>query len=186
MAIFDSLRQQSNVVHAELEKDLGGSVADVYAEISGARVAIEVQRSNLSVVDVVLRTRNYHACGVAVVWISLRPVAPPAAPDEGPARYSPSAWEKWCHAAYYGRVYRWVEGQTLQPVHFGTFMLYAESTDWGGGYWYPSKRWKKPSPGVPVRLSEDFRAVARSAWRGGAVDVPECTLYVDTQARWWR
>ena len=67
LEIFDALRTEPNVSELELEKDLGMSVADVYARISGVPVAVEIQRSELSVNDIVARTKNYHRLGIAVL-----------------------------------------------------------------------------------------------------------------------
>ena len=44
LAIYDALLTEANVDEVELEKDFGISVADVYANISGVAVAIEIQR----------------------------------------------------------------------------------------------------------------------------------------------
>jgi competence protein CoiA len=187
MEIFDALRLESNVAGLELEKDFGMSVADVYAEISGTRVAIEIQRSSLSVNDIIARTQNYHRLGIAVLWVGL------PGGDLEIAKYSPAAWEKWCHAAYFGRVYYWGGGQLLRAVHFGPYSIHVESRSWyengseqsAGGYERTSKRWRTPQHGVPVLLSRSFQRSARAAWSGGTVNVPFCTLYVDRQAKWW-
>jgi competence protein CoiA len=98
LAIYDALAQETNVSDLELEKDFGISVADVFALISGVKVAIETQRSALTVNDITTRTSNYHLLGIAVLWIGLQK------PDIHSAQYSPRAWEKWVHAAYFGRV----------------------------------------------------------------------------------
>ena len=187
LGIFDALREQSNVAELEIEKDFGTSVADVYARISGVAVAIELQRSALSVSDITARTRNYHRLGIAVVWLGL----PASLPVE--TKYSPKAWEKWCHAAYFGRVYFWSHGQVIQPVHFDSYHIHVAATSWyedgseqsAGGYDKRSKRWRTPRPGVPMLLSQHFSARQRPAWSGGTVSIPQCTLYVDQQSKWW-
>lgn len=189
LQIYDALAVELNITNLELEKDFGTSVADVYAEISGKPVAIEIQRSILSVTDICARTSNYHRLGIAVLWIGL-----PNA-DLSSKQYSPSAWERWCHAAYFGRVYYWENGQVLRAVHFGAHRKYVESTSWyesdgnersAGGYERTSKRYKTPHAGVPVLLSKSFRSVHKESWAGGTVVVPECSLYVDIQPKWWK
>lgn len=187
LEIYDALRTQTNITELEVERDCGTSVADVFARISGVAVAIEIQRSALSVNDITARTANYHRLGVAVLWLGL----PASLPVE--RKYSPKAWEKWCHAAYFGRVYFWSHGQVIQPVHFGTYNIHVAATSWyrdgsehsAGGYDKRSKRWRTPSPGVPMLLSGNFTPRQRTAWAGGTVSVPQCTLYVDQQAKWW-
>ncbi|MGO9265463.1 MAG: competence protein CoiA [Candidatus Binataceae bacterium] len=82
LAIYDALRVNTLVSDVELEKDLGGSVADVYARISGVRVAVEIQRSSLTVNEIVARTQNYHRLQIAVLWIGL------TSPDLTSPRYT--------------------------------------------------------------------------------------------------
>ena len=187
LGILDALRGQSNIAELEVEKDFGTSVADVYARISGVAVAIELQRSALSVNDITARTRNYHRLGIAVIWLGL----PASLPVE--AKYSPKAWEKWCHAAYFGRIYFWSHGQVIQPLHFDSHHIHVAATSWyedgseqsAGGYDKRSKRWRTPNPGIPMLLSQHFVSRQRPAWPGGTVSIPQCTLYVDQQAKWW-
>lgn len=187
--IFDALRRESNVSELEIEKSLDGSVADVYARISGIPVAIEIQRSTLSVNDIVARTRNYQRLGIAVLWAGL-----PTASLAG-AKYNPRAWELWCHAAYFGRVYYWESGQVFRVVHFGSHKTYVEERTWyesggyeqsAGGYERTSKRYRTPRSGMPVLLSRSFRPTLKPAWSGGTVHVPECRLYLDIQPAWWK
>jgi len=187
--VFDALRQESNVTELELERDFGTSVADVYARISGTPVAVEIQRSALSVNDIVARTKNYHRLGVTVLWVGL------PNPDLSSERYSPRAWEKWAHAAYFGRVYYWESGQTFRVVHFDPYLIYVPESigyedGWSeqivGGFDRTSKRWRTPRNGVPALLARSFQRTPRKAWSGGTVEVPECTLYIDRQAKWWR
>jgi competence protein CoiA len=188
LAVFDALRQESNVTELELEKDFGTSVADVFARISGTLVAVEIQRSAVSVNDIVARTKNYHRLGVTVLWVGL-----PNA-DLSSQQYSPRAWEKWAHAAYFGRVYYWESGQAFRVVHFDPYLIHVPESTWyedgseqsAGGFDRTSRRWRTPRVGVPVLLSRGFQRIVRSSWSGGAVDVPECTLYIDRQAKWWR
>lgn len=188
LEIYDALVVEPNITNLELEKDFGASVADVYAEISGKPVAIEIQRSKLSVADICARTNNYHRLGIAVLWIGL-PTA-----DLSSNQYSPNAWERWCHAAYFGRVYYWESGQVLRVVHFGAHRKFVEPTSWyepggnersAGGYERTSRRYKTPHAGVPALLSRSFRSVRKEPWAGGTVVVPECLLYVDIQPKWW-
>ncbi|GJL66820.1 MAG: hypothetical protein NPIRA05_17910 [Nitrospirales bacterium] len=187
LEIYDALLCELNVSELELEKDFGASVADVYARISGVPVAVEIQRSVLSVNDIIARTLNYHRLGVSVLWAGL------PNPDLATSKYSPRAWEKWCHAAYYGRVYFWDSGQVFKVVHFGPYQIHVASTSWyedgaersAGGYDRTSRRWRTPQSGVPCLLSQSFHTNRRAPWMGGAVSIPECTLYLDIGPKWW-
>lgn len=185
MEIYEALRKSDTVDpdSVELEKSFGVARADVFARILNQPVAIEIQRSNLTVNKIQERTIAYHKLGVHVLWIGLPP-------REGFGdRHTPKAWEKWCHAAYMGRVYYWLSGEQVVPVHFGKYDLWVEYGEsehgGGGGYFKPSKRWKIPKPGNPVEISQKFKPVIRSAWSGGNVSIPACRLYQDESARWW-
>lgn len=182
LAIFDALKAESNVSELELEKDFGVSVADVFAVIAGSKVAIEIQRSALSVNEIVDRTLNYARLGVAVLWVGL------PNPDLNTAQYSPRAWEKWVHAAFFGRIYIWVEGQAFDVYHLDKYHIYVEATSWhssggeehsGGGYERVSRRWRTPMKLRRALLASDFSPRRRAAWSGGTVSVPACILYVD-------
>ena len=187
LSLFDALRAEPNVQDVELEKRFGTCVADVYAVISGVPVAIEIQRSALAVGEITARTAAYHRLGIAVLWIGI------PNGDLGLSRYSPAAWERWCHAAYFGRVYYWAGGQTLRPVHYAPLALRVAESSWrkngqvfsGGGYDRRSKRWRAPQAGKPVLVSDGFRKICRTGWASGSVQIPECTLFIDEQPRWW-
>jgi len=88
LEILDALRTEAHVTELEVERDFGISVADVFAKISGVSVAIEIQRSALTVNDITSRTENYHRLGIAVLWLGL-PASLPVA-----QKYSPKAWGK--------------------------------------------------------------------------------------------
>lgn len=188
LEIFDALKNEANVLEAELEKDFGISVADVYVKISGVPVALEIQRSNLTVNEIVSRTRNYHRLGVSVLWLGL------PSSDLSTDKYSPKAWEKWCHAAYFGRTYYWSHGQVILPVHFSPYRIHVAATSWyedgseqsAGGYDRNSKRWRTPQKGVPMLLAHHFSSRQRPAWSGGSIDIPQSTLFVDRQQKWWK
>lgn len=187
LAIFDALSKEPNVKGLEIEKRLPGAIADVFALISGVPVAIEVQRSILGIEAIAERTSNYHRNGIAVVWVAL--------PDGNLdfERYSPAAWERWCHAAYFGRVYYWLRGQMLRPVHYAPVALHVPQQTWrrygeehsAGGYDKRSKMWVKPMSGSPVALSAHFQRRQRPAWSGGNMVIPDSTLFIDRQPKWW-
>lgn len=187
LAIFDALCLESNVKELEVERDFGISVADIFARISGTPVAIEIQRSVLSASEINARTQNYHRLGISVLWIGLQEQ------DFSTSIYSPSAWEKWCHATYYGRVYYWERNQILKVVHFDSYHIEVPYSTWyedgseqsAGGYIKTSRRWRSPRLGVPVLISKSFRPVNRQAWVGGTVVVPQCNIYLDQQEKWW-
>jgi competence protein CoiA len=91
-------------------------------------------------------------------------------------------------------VYYWEDGQRLRAVHYDPYYIHVESSTWfeggveqsGGGYDRISKRWRTPKLGAPALLAHNFNMKVRAAWSGGTVNVPDCTLYVDRQPKWWK
>ena len=187
-SIYQQLGQLDNVADLDVEKDFGSVVADVYCKIDNVPVAIEVQRSMLSINDITRRTSEYAKLGVHVIWLAL------FNKKLNDDKYSPSAWEKWLHATYFGRTYYWVEGLTVLPVHFDKYYSYVEASSWydeygdeqyAGGYEKASKRYKKPKFGKMLKLGQDFRPTSRQNWSGGSIYIPSCRLYQDKFKKWW-
>jgi competence protein CoiA len=188
LAIYDALLADPAVTEVRLEAPVGDTaVADVLAKIRGHWVAVEVQRSELTAALMAQRTANYHAKGVSVLWVAL------ASRELAGVRYSPSAWERWVHFAYYGRIYYWTQGQTVTPYHLAEHTLYVEPSSWfdtgklkqGGGYERRSKRWRTPHRGRSVMISSHFQARRCAGRRTKTIVVPACSLYIDRQPAWW-
>ena len=188
-AIYGALWGKDGVAELELEKRIGSNIADVFAMINGFPVAIEVQRSTLSVDSIRQRTMDYHRSRVFVLWLGL------LREENCFDGYRPAAWERWCHAAYSGRMYYWVSSDEIQPIHFAGHKEHVRRTSWpgaagreyaAGGYDKYSKSLRNPDHGARVKISEEFRPIRRSEWSGGTVHVPSCSLFVDRQAAWWK
>jgi competence protein CoiA len=187
--IYESLTASQGVFNCEVEKRIGNSIADVFASIGGASVAIEVQRSNLSEEDIYRRTEGYGKLGVSVLWVSLH------RKNKKPELYSPRPWERWCHALYFGRIYKWVQGDFVRPIHLSPYEYWA-----GGGEWYDSdgeynssepylrtsRRWKVPVPSSDLRISSDFSCKRKSACSFGVMKFPNCSIFMDKQNSWWK
>lgn len=182
ISIFDALQNNGNVKNLELEKVTGfGSIADVYAEINGQKVAIEIQRSILSTNEIAERTKRYQQNNVAVLWIVLQ------RPNHNPNKYSPSQMERWIHAAYMKRLYFWINGESLQAASFKPFTQHVEARTWyeggeeksAGGYDKVMKRWVSLKHGPVVRISKDFTAQRYSPWSYKHIDLPARYIYCD-------
>lgn len=187
-AIYKKLLMMPNVNNVDVEHDLGSSVADIYAVINNVPVAIEVQRSILSVNEIIRRTKEYERLGIHVLWVSL--FSDRLLED----RFSPTAWEKWCHAVYYGRVYYWKSDLDLVPYHFDEYKLYVEESTWyesggnersSGGYYRTSRRYKTPVAGQVVNIARDFSPKRKSEWSAKSIYIPACRIYLDGQSAWW-
>ncbi|WP_211828685.1 competence protein CoiA [Kistimonas asteriae] len=187
--IFNKLCELPHVSLCELEKNFGDNVADIYAEINGVPVAIEIQKSDLTVNEISKRTRTYHEKGIYVLWLCLL--------DKklNNQAYSPKAWEKWLHAVYFGRVYYWLSDLVVVPFHFGDYQTYIESSVWfdssghensSGGYFKTSRRYKTPMQGVGINIGSNFKPSYKSAWNSKTIKIPECSIYSDNLKAWWK
>lgn len=187
-AIYDSLALVPHVAALEMERDFGTVVADVYAEFRGAKVAIEVQRSELSDTAIAARTQAYDRLGIFVLWLALNP------PVNG-ARFNPTVWQKWVHAAYFGRVHFWTEGLRILPIHFDAY------TEQRGGKTYFQKGGieresavydkffkvsRTSNMGPALNLATDFFPTAQPGLTMGGITVPRSRLFSSKTPRWWR
>ena len=188
-SIFDELNARSDVSYCELEKDLKTIRPDIYAVIRGMPVGIEVQISSLTLDQIIDRTEKYCQRNLAVLWL---PLYTAKLTDE---KYSPSAWERWLHAAYLGRVYYWLKGLSIVPIHFGEYKLWVEESSWyseygeeqsAGGYEKASKRFKTPQSGNPANIAQDFKVVDKDSWPGGKMNIPRRRILMDKQKTWWK
>lgn len=174
--IYESLVGKDGLT-CELEKKVGNVRPDIYVESkkSGKAYAIEVQLSSLPLSRIIERTVEYHRLGIYVLWL------PQFKPSLYLPKYSPSAWEKWLHALYFGRVYYWCAGLKIIPVRFAQHSLWVEHTDWGGGYYRHSKRYRTPACLGEIEFPDAFRGAERSEWNSGGIDVPRCKIAVARQ-----
>jgi competence protein CoiA len=180
--IFEALQKAPGVRVAALERPLGENRPDVSAYINGVPVAIEVQISSLSIDTLMQRTIDYFRKGIAVLWLLQWTPALDA------PRYTPKLWEKWIHAAYFGRVYYWTQGLTVVSYRFDSHFKTLPRKTWysedgekitGGGYSQRSKRYRTAIRGKTLNLTTDFAPRDRDWWEGNGFKVPDAKLYVD-------
>ena len=187
--IWVCLNDAPHVADLQLERPLGEVRANVSANINGVPVAIEVQISNLSLADIIRRTKEYTRRGIYVLWLARwRPAL-----DSG--RYSPKPWERWLHAAYFGRGYYWRGQTTVVPYHFDPGHVHAPARTWfdprgnkksSRGYSRRSLRWIRSVRGQVLNLLTDFNARNRDWWKGGDMEIPPSKLYCDFKPVFWR
>lgn len=176
IALFESLSKHPRVSKCEMERDLGTVRPDVSAYINEVPVAIEVQLSNLSVSRIQYRTVEYARKGIYVLWL---PVYADALRAE---LYLPKPWEEWLHAAYFGRVYYWLEGLRVLPVHFRK--TYASIRGRTRDYEKPARR-RVPIDGQQSIITDDFRPVSSPARRVLRGSLPPTKLLLDAQPDWY-
>lgn len=180
--IYESLVGKDGLT-CELEKKVGNVRPDIYVESkkSGKAYAIEVQLSNLPLARIIERTREYYRLGIYVLWL------PRLSEKHSMPRYSPSIWEKWLHATYFGRVYYWSKGLQIVPVHFDPYKIEVDYSEWYedgdlvsvGGYERYSKRYRTPQKCAPIQFPDGFRGVDRGAWAGGDIEIPPCKIVIE-------
>ena len=182
MEIYQALLQQPSVRNVALERALETVRPDVSTEINGVPVAIEVQISSLSPETIAYRTMEYARKGIYVLWLLQW------TPKLDAKRYAPRQWEKWVHAAYFGRVYYWVQGLTAVSYHFDPHLKSVPQKSWyspkgkkmtAGGYSRRSKRYRTAIRGMTLNLATDFRPRNRDWWEGKDITIPAAKLYVD-------
>jgi competence protein CoiA len=176
IALYESLSAHPNVRKCEMERDLGTVRPDVSAYIGGVPVAIEVQLSNLSLARIQYRTAEYARKGIYVLWL------PIYSRDLKQELYAPRPWELWLHAAYFGRVYYWLEGQRVLPIHFREY--YAQFRGRTRDYQKLARK-KVPIDGEAAVLTDDFKPVSRRAWSDKHLSVPPAKLFRDSQPDWY-
>jgi competence protein CoiA len=182
MEIYEELQREPDVQNVVLERPLDSVRPDVSAYVRGVPVAIEVQISSLSLESITDRTIHYARKGIYVLWLL------PWTPKLDAARYSPSQWEKWLHAAYFGRVYYWMEGLTVVAYRFEPHLMAVRQQSWyaedgkkmnAGGYSRRSKRHRTPVRGSTFHLVRDFAPKQRDWWEGNGVKVPAARLFME-------
>ncbi len=181
LEIFQALLRAPNVENAALERPLGTNRPDVSAYISDVPVAIEIQISFLSQATIIRRTIEYARKGIYVLWLLLW------TPDLDSPRYQPAIWEKWIHAAYFGRVYYWQQELSIIPYSFEPTLKSVPKTTWysasgrkmtAGGYTRRLKRQRTAVRGEPLNLATDFGPQQRYWWEGNGIKVPDAKLFM--------
>jgi len=186
MEIFEALRSLPHVRDAALERPLGANRPDVSAYIDGIPVAIEVQISDLSVETIMQRTIEYHRSGWYVLWL-LQWTQKLDMP-----RYTPHIWERWIHAAYFGRVYYWNQGLEVVTYTFEPGVRSVPRKTWytangkqrtGGGYSRRLKHIRATVRGPTLNLATDFIPKRRYCWKGNGFSLPDARIFVDRNHR---
>lgn len=186
MEIFLALQKEPHVRNVALERPLGTNRPDVSAEINGVPVAIEVQISSLSLETITQRTIEYARKGIYVLWLLQW------TPGLDAKRYTPRLWEKWIHAAYFGRVYYWTQGLNVVSYHFDPHFKSVPKKSWyspkgkkitAGGYSHRSKRHRTAVRGETLNLTTDFVPRQRFWWEGNGTKVPDAKIFIERKHR---
>ena len=186
--IFQQLQSREEITKLQLERRLQTIRPDVSFKFQQFYVAFEVQISSLSIDAIIHRTSEYAKKKIALLWLA-----------QWTDRlldktYIPSAWERWVHAANFGRVYYWKRGLTVVPCHFGECYLWKSGSEWYspegehqsvGFYWHNAKRYVTPMFGPQMNLLDDFQPQDRGTWEEGRFPIPKHTAWLDKHIRSW-
>ena len=182
MEIYEALLREPGAEDVVLERPIGPVRPDVSAVINGIKVAIEVQISSLSLETITHRTIQYAQKGIYVLWLL------PWTSKLDAKTYNPKLWEKWVHAAYFGRVYYWLTGLTVVSYHFDPKLKAVPKTTWyskdgkkmiAGGFSRRMTRFRTPIRGKHLHLARDFGPRLREWWEGGGLKVPDAKLFME-------
>src|SRR5436305_10425199 len=168
IALYENLSRDPLVRKCEMERDLGTVRPDVSAYINDVPVALEVQLSNLTLEKIQYRTLEYARKGIYVLWL---PIYTPALKQK---LYSPRPWEMWLHATYFGKVYYWLEGLKVVPVHFRDYYYRARGRT--KDYRKLSRK-KIPLGGETLLLTRDFIPLKREARSGNHLFISQVNLF---------
>jgi competence protein CoiA len=122
----------------------------------------------------------YARKGIYVLWLL------PWTPALANRRYTPKLWERWIHAAYFGRVYYWIEGLSIAPYQFEPNHKSVPQKTWysekgekmtGGGYSRRSKRYRTAIRGKTLNLVKDFAPLERDWWEGNGIKIPPAKIF---------
>jgi competence protein CoiA len=184
MELYEALKREPGVRDLALERRFDGFRPDIFAAIKDIPVAIEVQISSLSLETILDRTIRYHQKGIYVLWLLQW------TPKLESERYTPTIWERWIHAASFGRVYYWLEGLRVVGYHFDAALKSIPQRSWyapsgkrltGGGYTSRLKRVRVPVRGRSLNLVNDFGPRERLWWEGGGLRIPDAKLFSEVK-----
>jgi competence protein CoiA len=178
---YQGLLRHPGVTDVQLERPLGTVRPDVGANINGVPLAIEVQIISLSQETIIHRTKQHDRKGIYVLWLLQW------TPYVDGTRYGPRLWEKWIHAAYFGRVYYWAKGPEVAPYRFEPYLIGVPESAWhsedgkemtAGGYGRKSKRRRTTIRDETLNLVKDFQPTQRDWWKAGDLTIPFAKLYI--------
>lgn len=176
--IYSGLKRSGKFTVVDMEYRVGHSVADVYGEKEGVRVAIEVQHSDIQIGEIAARMQKYAENDVYCAWVS--PVSAPF------GQVRTKGWLRFVHAMNLGRVYHHFHGSSIYAVNYRRYAEYepGQSCD---EHFYSQRRLifrhLKPlnlAEFAPVRrLRENYNGYLH-------IGLPEvCLLWHDNQTPWW-
>ncbi len=197
--IHQALKDHPNCSKCDIERVLKGVRPDVSLVINGYYVALEIQKSDISVEQINRRLQVYSDLGIYLLWIL---------PNEEPKTFYHEKesedicrvknWHRHLHNIHNDRLYYWQSGAMVKGFHMGDFYTYKEATEWynengdvqyGGDTWEEKLTFKKPIPYEDklFHLAEDFKPIEREWSKREIGEFPNYSkILVDNQESWWK
>jgi competence protein CoiA len=197
--IYLALKDHPNCQKCEIERVLKGVRPDISLVINSYYVAIEVQKSQISIEEINNRLTCYSNLGIYLLWVF---------PDGGPKPFFHEGeeeeicriknWEQHIQNLQNDRVYFWQSGAFVTPYHLGSFYTYKEESEWygeygelqtAGGDWEEKKSYKKPIeyPSSKLHIAEDFIPRIRRSSKKEKNKIPDNSkIWIDQKEEWWR
>jgi len=179
--IYEALHSHPHVTKLKVEHYLKEVRPDIsFCWMGKDYVAVELQLSQIAPDEIARKTRIYTARKIAVLWIT---------PYHSNASvfipYRTRLWELYLHKLYFGKIYYWLAGEELVPVHFEPYSLgmaskecYDESTQtfWWKEYEHFSPCLRNLQLGDTVHITE-MKTIWRPFKRFGQFTLPKAKLW---------
>lgn len=195
--IFESLKTNINCSYCELEKKVNNVIPDIYTVIKEFHIAIEIQKSKMTVQDMYNRTIEHYKNNLSVLWIIPSMDELKIFNDDGQLVSRVHKWIEWLHALTYGRIYVWSgNGENVMPIHFTGFMRYipprefydSEGECTSVGDYYKRLKDRKSviqSPQKYINIANDFQISHRDRFDTKNYTLPSCLIWHDSLKKWW-
>jgi competence protein CoiA len=185
--IYEALKDYPNCHRCELERRLNGVRPDISLYIGTHPVAIEIQRSDITIDMIIQRTTRYTQLGIYLIWIL------PELRFNKEGICQAKNWHRFLHRLQVFRLYIWKEGAIIKPIHLEPARVWREQyEDWESGYIYGGyfkelkTRFYGTYPDVSeVHIAKNFMQIERSPFSLENQYLPVSKLWSDTLGRWW-
>jgi len=167
-------------------------VPDISGRINKKPIAIEIQKSSLSLRTIIKRMKGYSSLGISILWIV------PLKEDLGSEKFKPRLYEKYLHSIYYGRIYYWLKGNGSKviPVHYDKASRMIEASSWyesdgtemsAGGYEKTYKTIFIPNYSNVIDI-KNFIIEKRKKFipANEKKAIPESWIFRDNLRPWWK
>lgn len=198
--IFEGLRSHRNCTFCDLEKRVGTVIPDVFAIIGGNKVAIEIQKSKMTVEKAIERTKAFYKNNLSVIWVipNINELKIVTDKEENKKITKASKWKIFFHSLAFGRIYIWSgNGSFVNVIHFDDFERYVQETSYydssgneesHGGYYKKLKTIKtiNRAPFGEINLAEHFTSSDREPFETKNWTIPRCSIWKDNKGTWWK